>query len=845
MKHLVAPWVWRVAWRDGKRSFGKLLRAMSCVVIGIASLVAVLSFRDNLASSTQEQSKTLLGADLEISGREPFSPEAEALIASIGGDQSRQIGFSSMAYFPKSGASRLIQVRAVNGRYPYYGALVTKPASAPAEFALGPAALVDENVMLQFNARVGDLVRIGEQNFRIAGTLIKIPGENLAFSLISPRVYVPLAYLDRSPLRQKGSVVRYRVYFKLDPRVDVDALVQRLSPQLEQLRLRTDTVKTRAAVIARSLDNLTRYLGLAAFVAVLLAGVGVASGVYVYAKEKTASVALLRCVGACAGATVAVYIIQMSFAAAAAAGLGAVLGVFLQAWLPLALRDFLPVAASWSFTPKAIGLGTIVGIGTAWLFALLPLLRLRNVAPLGALRAAYEEGPRPRDPILWILYGVIVAAILAFAFITAERWFQALYFTAGVLAAFGFIAFVAKTACVMMKRLLSDRLPFVWRQGLANLHRPNNQTVAVMLAIGLATFLLLTLYNVQSMLLMQVAEKGGNGEPNLVLFDVQKDQRAGVTALMQSFGAPAVDEVPIVTLRLTAVKARPVEEIRSDAKAAIPPWALRREYRSTYRDRLAPGERIVQGSWQARVPSDTRPIPISLEKGIAETLRVGLGDLLEFELQGVSLVTQIASIRAVNWQRVQPNFFVVFPLGVLEQAPQFFAVASRLDSPRRSAALQRAVAEKYPNVSMIDLTLILDTLNAILGRVERAIRFVALFTILTGLAVLAGAIFSRRGQRMTESVLLRALGASKRQVLSIIVAEYLFLGAFSCLAGAALAALASWGLAFYFLGTAARFALAPVLWVLLLATATTLGVGVLGCWGIFRRPALEALRAET
>ncbi|HXK27278.1 MAG TPA: FtsX-like permease family protein, partial [Candidatus Binatia bacterium] len=597
-----------------------------------------------------------------------------------------------------------------------------------------------------------------------------------------------------------------------------------------------------AAVIARSLDNLTRYLGLAVFVAVLLAGVGVASGVYVYAKEKTAPVALLRCIGASAGETVAVYLIQTSIAAAAAC-LGAALGVLVQAWLPLALRDFLPVTTALALTPKAVGLGTLVGIGTALLFALLPLLPLRNVSPLQALRSAYEENRGARDPLLWLLFCIIVAAILSFAFITAERWFHALYFTAGVLLAFGFIAFLARTASVLMKRLLSDFLPFAWRQGLANLHRPNNQTVAIMLAIGVAAFLLMTLYNLQSTLLLQVAERGGQGEPNLVLFDVQKEQRAGIAELVRSFGARDYGEVPIVTLRLAAIKGKRVEEIRNDG--TIPPWALRREYRSTYRERLVRTERITQGTWRDRVAPDTQAVPISLEKGIAGTLRVGLNDLLEFELQGVPLITQVASIREVDWQRVQPNFFVVFPVGVLEQAPQFYAVVSRIESPQRSAALQSEVAERFPNVSMIDLTLILNTLDAILGRVERAIRFVALFTILTGLAVLASAILSRRGQRITESVLLRALGASKRQVLSIIATEYLFLGAFSCLAGAALAALASWALSFYFLGTVARFATAPVLWVLLLTTATVLLFGAMGCWGIFRRPALEALRAET
>ncbi|MGE5820152.1 MAG: ABC transporter permease, partial [Deltaproteobacteria bacterium] len=200
----------------------KLTLALSCVIIGVACIVAAMSFRENLAASTREQSKSLLGADLALESREPFSPEAEALIQSIGGDPSREISFSSMAFFPDNGASRLVQVRALRGDFPYYGKLETEPAAARDQLQSGRNALVDETLMRQFNIRLGDVVRIGDQDFRIAGKLRKIPGESIAFSLINPRVYIPLTSLDQRPLLQRGSLVRYRVMFKLDPRVDVD-----------------------------------------------------------------------------------------------------------------------------------------------------------------------------------------------------------------------------------------------------------------------------------------------------------------------------------------------------------------------------------------------------------------------------------------------------------------------------------------------------------------------------------------------------------------------------------------------------------------------------------------------
>jgi putative ABC transport system permease protein len=838
-------WIWRMAWRDARRSVVNILLALSCVIIAVASVVSVSTFRENVATGTREQSKALLGADLAIEGREPFAPEAETLIRSIGGEQSREIGFSSMAFFPESGASRLVQVRALAGEYPYYGKLETDPPIGREQIRAGPYALADETMMLQLNVRVGDTVRIGEQEFRIAGKLVKIPGESLAFSLIQPRVYIPLAELDRTPLLQKGSLVRYRVFFKLPAATDVDQLVQRISPQLEQLRLRVDTVKRRASAISGNIENLSRYLALAVFIAVLLASIGVASGVHVYTKEKSSVIAVLRCIGAKPAETVWLYVIQVFMVAFAGSLLGAALGLGLQILLPVALEDFLPVTVPIAVVPGAVISGAGVGLGIALLFALLPLLSLRNISPLLALRFSYEEHRRTRDPVRIGILLLIVLVIFAFAQVATGRILHAFWFTGAVLAAFALIAGIARAAAAIVRKTATDLLPFSWRQGVANLHRPNNQTTAVMLAVGLATFLLVTLYNAQSMLLTQAAERGAKGEPNLVLFDVQSDQRAAIQNVLRAFEVPLYEEVPVVTMRLAAIKGRSVADLRADPNRPVSLWALRREYRSTYRSRLGAGEQLIAGTWIAKAAVDGQPVPVSLEKGIAETLRVELGDRLEFDVQGVTLPAEVASIRAVEWQRVRPNFFVIFPEGVLEQAPQFYAFVTRVESSDLSARLQRAVVEQFPNVSMIDLTLVLNTLDAILGRITDAVRFVALFTILAALFVLAAAILSRRSQRIKESILLRMLGARRRQILNIIAVEYLLLGAISCVTGAVLGTLSSWALSFYFIGMFSRFSPAPLAITLVITTGATVLLGVIGCWGIFRRPALEALRAET
>ena len=844
MKALFKAWVWRLALRDARSGLRPLLLSMISVILAVASVVAAFSFRENLQSSILLQSKGLLGADLSLTGREAFSAEEEALFRSLGGDQSRQIGFSSMVYFPGSGDSRLVQVRAISGNFPYYGALESEPAFSRENFHRDANALVDENVMLQFNARVGGRLKIGEHEFRIAGKLRKIPGETLAFSLISPRVYIPMAYLDRTGLLQKGSLVRYRVYFKFPADRDVDALVGRLGPELQRLNLRADTVSRRVASISRQTENLARYLTLAVFIAVLLAGVGVASVVHVFAKFKARSVALLRCIGAGPADTVCVYVIQILLLALVSSGLGAALGVGAQYILPLALKDFLPMTTVITLAPGAIAAGLAVGLGTALTFALIPLLPLRRISPLLALRASFDAERAARDRAVWLLFVLIAAGIWAFAVGTTGSKISGSWFTAGVLAVFGILILLARGASASMRRFAPGLLSFPWRQGLANLHRPNNQTTAVMLAIGLGTFLLVTLYSVQRVLVAQVAGRAGAGEPNLVLFDVQRDQRASLAELIRSQGVALRGEVPIVTMRLSRVKGRSVEELRADPKANISRWALRREYRSTYRDELTSTEQIVGGRWLGKVASDAEPIPVSVEKGIAETLRVGLGDELEFEVQGVRLSTRIASLREVDWQRVQPNFFVVFPEGVLESAPQFYAVVASAESQQTAANLQRAVVERFPNVSLIDLSLILNTLNSILERVSAAMRFIAFFTIVTGFAVLASAVLGSRSQRLRESILLRTLGAPRGQILGVVAAEYFLLGGTAGAAGAMLGLGATWGLSFYFFGAPASIAPGPALAILALVTAATVAAGAAGCWGIFRRSPLEALRAE-
>ena len=846
LAQLTNVWTWKMAWRDSRASRRRLLLFSTSIVLGIATLVAIGSFGNNLEHAIDEQAKTLLGADLVLSSRQTFTPDEEQLFRSIGGEQSRQISFPSMIVFEgTNGGTRLVQVRALSGSFPFYGRIETVPPSAAEQFRHGAGALVEESLLIQYNAKVGDNVRLGELTTRIAGSLRRVPGETVLFATMAPRVFIARADLDRTGLLREGSLAQYRTFFKFPAETNVAQVVRAIQPQLDQNRLAYSTVEKRKQDFGRSLENLYSFLTLAGFVALLLGGVGVASAIHVHVKQKLDTVATLRCLGASVRQTFAIYLAQGMGIGLVGAIAGAILGLGLQQIIPSVVSDFLPFRIDFKTSWPAAAQGVATGFGICVLFAILPLTSVRRVPPLAAIRSSYEPHPeRRRDPLLWLVYLILAGGIVAFALMQTQRWQQGLGFAAGLVAVFALLAGVAKLLVVLVRKAVPSRLSYVWRQGLANLHRPNNRTLLLMLALGLGTFILLTSYLTKETLLRQVTSARQDNGANTVLFDIQPDQREAVIALLRSQSLPVLDEAPVVTMRLSSIKGRTIEELLADRDKTIPRWVLRREYRSTYSDRLRDGEKLVAGTWLGAAPPGTSSVPVSVEQEIANDLGVGLGDEIVFDVQGVPLPTRVASLREVDWKRVQPNFFVVFPQGVLENAPAFHVLVTRTGSAEQSAALQQAVVQRFPTVSAIDLTLILHTVDSLLSKISFVVRFMALFIVVTALLVMAGAILTGRYQRIRESILLRTLGASRRQVLQILLVEYFALGALAALTGVVLAIGAGWALARFLFE--APFAVPPVEAALavLVVSALTVFTGMLASRGVLSHPPLAILRAE-
>jgi putative ABC transport system permease protein len=825
----------RMAWRDSRRSRRRLILYSLSVVLGIAALVAIGSFTANLRQAIEDQAKTLLGADIAVTTRETMSPEVEASLRGLGGEQASEVTFASMAVFPQSGGqTRLVTIRALEGEYPFYGDVTTEPAGARARLgeAGNVSALVEETLLAQFGAAVGDPIQLGRTTFTIAGALKKIPGDSAAVAMLSPRVVILRQHLAETGLIGPGSLVRYRTYVKLPPGSDAEALVAGLREKYRTERLGFDTIEERKRELGQSLKNVYAFLSLIGFVSLFLGGIGVASAISVYVRQKVPTVAVLRCLGATSRQGFGVYLTQGIALGVVGAIVGAALGIGVQLLLPLVVKGLMPVDVTFFISWPAVLRGMGAGMFICVVFTTLPLLTVRRISPLLALRSAFVEENRRPDLWRWALYALIGVAVVGFAVWQTGNWKIGLGFAGGLLVTLLVLAGVA-------------RLPYVWRQGIANLHRPNNRTVLLLVSLGLGTFLLLILGLARETLLEQIRGRGAGDRPNLLFFDIQDDQIAGVNRSLNEAGAPARAQAPIVTMRMQSWKGRPIEEVLQDKSLPIPVWTLRREYRSTFRDALTSTETLASGEFTPRVDAETSPVPISIEQGIARDLQLGLGDEVVWDVQGVPVASRITSIRTVDWQRLQPNFFVVFPAGVLEGAPKFHVVAARADSPAESARLQQRIVREFPNVSAVDLALILQTLDGIFSKVEFVIRFMALFTVATGGLVLAGAVLTGRFQRIREAVLLRTLGATRRQLVRIQLAEYAVLGALAALTGGLLAFGGNALIAAFV------FEVPVVAPVGLLATAVvgitglTVLVGMLANRGVATHPPLEVLRQET
>ena len=735
----------------------------------------------------------------------------------------------------------------------YYGAIATDPEGAWPALQQGGQVLVDPSLLAGLGAALGDTLALGDARLVIAGAVTAAPGNVAAAQAFSPRIYIAAADVPATNLLRFGSRVEYETYLKLPDPARAITLAATYRESLGPERVRIQSVEDNRDDLRDALTRLGNYLGLVALIALLLGGLGVASAVNIFIRQKLDTIAVLRCLGASALQVFVIYLMQALAMGGLGSALGAALGVGLQQVLPSLLQDLIPVDVRVAIAPRAILLGMGLGLWVSAIFALLPLLTIRQVSPLVTLRRAFEPQGMRRDPVRLLVMLALGVSVAGLAGVQVQRLRDGVIFAVGIGLALGLLWLASLGLIRAVRRFFPTRWPYLWRQGLANLYRPANQTVTVVLSLGFGAFLLSTLYLVQHNLLRDLRIDGPAQRPNLVFFDIQPDQVQGVMASLESAGLAPTAPVAIIPMRIRSVNGVRVAYAPVDTSAGEDSvetrrsagWAQRREYRSTYRDSLVSSERLLEGRWwdgPARDPSGA--VEVSLEQEVARELGVTLGDEIEWDVQGAGIRSRVTSIREVDWARFEPNFFAVFQGGVLETAPQSLVLLARADSTAQRGTVQRQLVERFPNVTSVDLATVTVTFEQILGRVALAIRFMAGFSLITGVVVLIGAIATTRFQRIREGVLLRTLGATRGQVLRVVFAEYLALGTLSAVMAVALASGATWALTTWVFDS--TFGLPGLALAGLVATVVTLTVAV-GLWNsleVVNRTPLEVLRSD-
>ena len=833
-------WLLKMAWRDGKASLTRLMLFMASIILGIAAVVSIQLFSDNLKDNIKKQSKSLMGADFIIDSKQKPSEKVQKIIDSLGAN-AFEVNFVSMAAFPKNEGTKLVKVRALEGAFPFYGSLTTVPENAGKSYQELGGALVDATLLLQYDLNPGDSIKLGNVTFPIIGALKSIPGSTAISSSVAPQVLIPFRFLEQTNLLQLGSRKEYQYFFK-NTTIDLEALDKKIDPILDAENADLDTHTSTSRNLGRRYDNVGKFLNLVAFIALLLGCIGIASSVHIYIKEKLKNVAVLKCLGASRKQSFLIYLIQIIAIGLIGGIIGALIGISLQFAFPYILQEFLPFSVDVSISFQPILMGIILGVLMSVLFALLPLLGTWYVSPLEVLRGQEENQQKPKKARILVFLAILLFIFL-FSFWMLKSAINGLVFTLGIFVTFAIMAGVASLFIKLIKKFFPTSWGFTSRQSLLNLFRPNNQTMVLVLAIGLGTFLISTLYFTKDILLAKTSLENKKTDANIILMDVQSSQEKQLVQNFERKGLEVIDNIPIITMRMESIRGKTANEIREDTTVSMRKWMLNREFRVTYRNELTETEELLEGEFIGKATAE-KPVLISIADNLAEDGNLKIGDDVIFNIQGVLMETKVGSIRKVDWSSMQVNFMILFPTGVLEKAPQFNVMTTYAPTEESSAALQRDLVKNFPNVTILDLRQVFTIVEDILDKISWIINFMAFFSILTGFIVLIGSVRNSKYQRIKESVLLRTLGAKSKQILKITALEYVYLGLLGSLTGILLSLFGSQLLAIFIFKEPFIPSGIPFLVFLPAITILVVVIGLSNLKSVLQSPPLEVLRKE-
>ncbi len=809
---------------------GELQVLALAVVIAVAAVTSVGFFTDRVQRAMLLQATELLGADLVVASGEAVDDALEAGARARGLSTARFVTFPSVVLFED--AAQLAELKAVDAGYPLRGQLRVSETLFGEEQARvegpGPGQVwAEARLFQQMGFEPGDRLQVGEIELEVTRVLTYEPDRGGDLFQLAPRVMFNLADVPATGLVTPASRVRHQLLVAGDEAA-VNEFRTWAAPRLAPNQ-RIESVRDARPELRQALERAEQFLGLAALVAVLLAGGAIAVAARHYSDRQSDTSAVMRCLGASRDFVVRVFLLRLLWIALLSSLAGALAGFGAQTVLTGLLGRWfaggLPGASAWPvFTGLAVGLVTVLG------FALPSMLRIGRVPPLRVLRR--ELGAPP--PSMWLVLGLALATLAVLLLWQSGDTRMAGRVLGGAVV-MGLVLWGVAWGMILLLRPLRTRGGVALRFGLANLSRRGSLSAVQLSAFGLGIMALLLLALVRVDLLSAWEQNLPPDAPNHFMINVQPDQVAPLQDLFESRGLPAPAYYPMVRGRLTAINDRAVDpgdyaNPRAERLAA-------REFNLSFGDEPQPDNRIVAGRWWQ--PGGD-PGQWSVEEGLADTLGIEMGDRLSFRIAGERVEGTVTSLRKVHWDSFNVNFFVVAPPGLLADMPTTYITSFRLDAA--GDGLLADAVRRFPSVTVLDVRALMDQVRSIMDRATLAVEYVFLFTLLAGVTVLFAAIQSTRDVRRHETALLRTLGASRRQVLAGLLSEFLVMGLLAGLLAAAGATLVGYVLARQIFDL--PFVLNPWLWIAGVGGGA-LGVGLagwLGARGVLRHPPLLTLR---
>jgi putative ABC transport system permease protein len=838
----------RMAVREIRASWRRLLLFFVCIAVGVGGIVLLRSVVQDVRVAILSDARNLMAADVTLSTNRAWDENVRARIdqrLAAAGVTGRTEGIETSTMIRPADESRPVakmgEVRGVQPAFPLYGTVELEGGQAYSHALLkGRGAVVRPELLAQLDCRVGDEILIGTSRFTIRGVLVTEPGRREMGFTFGPRVLVDAADLEGTGLLGFGSRVNRDLQLTV-PASAVEPLTEQLRTDLRGKFVNVRSFRGTEDRVSEDLSRAENYLSLVGLVIVVLGGIGISSVTRVFVRQKVRSIAVLKCLGATSGQVFAAYLAQAVLLGVA----GCVLGVGLAAaglaavpWL-LAGQPGLPAVPN-TMTTSAVVQGVAIGVLVAILFSAVPLLDVRRVKPSLLLRDT--SGAGGRDWVRWAAMAALLASLVLIASWQAGSLRIGLAVSVG-LAVVAVVLNLVGAGLIRVIRPLSLSRSVALRHAVLRLSRPGNQTRTVLLAVGLGAFFIVGVRSLQATLLEQFSLTLDAGAADMFLIDVQPSQAAGVEVLLaERTGHKPPPPIPVLRARVVgvtgkAVTLRGAEEIRRS-------HGLGREFTVTWRDHLQQNERIVEGRFWG--PGRADAPEVSIEAGIRENVAIAVGDLMQFDVLGRTIEARVTSVREVDWRDArQGGFMFVFRPGPLDQAPATYVAPTRgpVDASAR-ARLQRDIVDRYPNVSVIDLREILQTVEKVLSKVTLGVTVVGGLVLFVGGLILIGSVSMTRFQRIYEVAIFRTLGAGTRLLTAMTALEY---GVLGLLAGS-IGSLSAIGLTYYVSRHALNLPWAPQLAITFagigITTLVVCAVGLLSSADILRRRPLGTLRSE-